>query len=79
MHIRPIQRLGKSYANGIEEITDLCECRIITYYLDDVEILAKAIRKEFIVEEEELRHQQDSFDADRFWLSLISFHHKVKG
>lgn len=44
-------RPGKGYASPLEEITDLSGVRIILYYLDDVERVAKLIRREFTVDE----------------------------
>lgn len=71
-----MKRPGKSYVDPLTEITDLCGCRIILYYQDDCVKVAGIIKKEFDVIEEELSHQRDSFEADRF--GYISSHYVVR-
>lgn len=71
-----IQRPGKSYKNGLIEIPDLCGCRIIAYYTDDVETISQVLKKEFVIIEEELSHQPGSLQADQF--GYISVHFVLK-
>lgn len=52
-----ITRLGKTYNNPLTELPDLCGCRIITYYADEIGIVAEILKNEFFVIEEELSHQ----------------------
>lgn len=71
-----LQRPGKSYHNGLEEITDLAGCRLICYYLDDVSKIVNIIKSEFEIVEEELSHQPSAFAVDRF--GYISVHYVVR-
>lgn len=71
-----IGRPGKDYTDPLNQIDDLCGCRIITYYLDDVQTASNIIKSEFEVIEEELSHQPNSLDADRF--GYISAHYVIK-
>jgi putative GTP pyrophosphokinase len=70
-----ISRPGKSYGSKIDEVADLCGCRIITYYQDDCEKVATLLKGEFLVKEEELSHQPNALAADRF--GYISAHYIV--
>src|SRR3954466_7068712 len=47
-----ISRPGKSYGDPMKDITDLCGCRVIVYYQDDVDRVADAIKAEFLISEE---------------------------
>lgn len=71
-----ISRPGKSYSNAFDQIPDLCGCRIIVYYLDDVEKSSEIIKDEFEVVEEELSHQPSALQADRF--GYLSAHYIVR-
>jgi putative GTP pyrophosphokinase len=71
-----VTRAGKFYENPISDLPDLCGARVIVYYADDVSKVNKMIADEFTVVEEEMSHQQDSFDADRF--GYLSVHFVVK-
>lgn len=71
-----ITRPEKSYENPMNDISDLCGARIIVYYSDDIMKVAEVISKEFDVIEQELSHQPDAFDADRF--GYLSAHYVVK-
>ncbi|MCG7349720.1 GTP pyrophosphokinase [Sphingomonas sp. ACRSK] len=71
-----ISRRGKKYVNPLEDITDLCGCRIITYYQDDCSAVADLIKSEFEVIEEELSHQPSHLESDRF--GYISSHYIIK-
>lgn len=71
-----ITRPGKSYSDPLSELPDLCGARIIVYYSDDVAKVAKLIDDEFNVVEQEMSHQPDAFDADRF--GYLSVHYVIK-
>jgi putative GTP pyrophosphokinase len=71
-----ISRNGKNYKDPLNELDDLCGCRIITYYQDDCEKVASILKNEFLLEEEQLSHQPQSLDADRF--GYISAHYIVR-
>jgi len=45
-----IIRKTNKYANPLNEITDLSGVKIITYYLDDVELIETLIKDEFIID-----------------------------
>lgn len=66
-----IQRPGKFYSDPFNQIDDLCGCRIILYYQDDVEKVCELVRAEFDVQEEERSYQPANLEADKFgYLSL---------
>ncbi len=71
-----ITRVGKYYVDPLVDLPDLCGCRIITYYSDDVKKVGAVISEQFDVVQEELAHQPSSFDADRF--GYLSAHYVVK-
>ena len=45
-------KLKNKYAEPLEQVTDLAGIRIVTYYLEDVEIVERLVRSEFTVDEE---------------------------
>lgn len=65
-----VMRPGKFYKK-LEDITDLAGLRVITYYADDVDRVAKAIEKEFILDEANVIDKRRDLEPDRFgYLSL---------
>ena len=70
-----IKRPGKSYKDPLKDITDLCGCRVIVYYADDVEKVANIIKNEFKIVEENLTRQPDVLENDRF--GYLSAHYLV--
>ena len=72
---KKISRSGKSYTSPLEEITDLCGCRVILYYQDDVDRAAEAIKREMFVVEENLSRQPQLLEVDRF--GYLSAHYIV--
>jgi ppGpp synthetase/RelA/SpoT-type nucleotidyltranferase len=71
-----IARSGKNYDDPLSDLPDLCGCRIITYYGDEVGKISELIKNEFDVIEEEASHQPDQLEADRF--GYLSMHYVVK-
>lgn len=71
-----ITRPGKLYDDPIAELPDLCGSRIIVYYADDVVKVSDMIKSEFFIIEEELAHQTESLDVDRF--GYLSAHYVVR-
>lgn len=71
-----IQRSGKNYSDPIKEMPDLCGCRIILYYADDITAVANLLKSEFDLIEEELSHLPDLKDSDRF--GYVSAHYILK-
>ena len=62
----------KNYAKPFDEITDFAGIRIITYYSDDVENVAKVLRNEFEVEEANSSDKVEDLGVDEF--GYRSFH-----
>lgn len=46
------EKLIKKNYNNSSEITDICGCRIITYYADDIDPVADIINKEFVIDKD---------------------------
>lgn len=66
---------SKKYSDPLKEIPDICGCRVITHYLDDIPKIAKIIKSEFVVIEEELSHQPPHIDVDR--VGYLSAHYVI--
>lgn len=65
-----IKRKGYKYI-ALSEITDLVGLRVITYYDDDVDLVASLIEKEFVVDEVNSIDKRKAHDPDRFgYMSL---------
>lgn len=73
---RKLENPSRNYEDPLSEMPDICGCRIITYYHDDVQRIAEIIKAQFDVVEEELSHQQPAIDADRF--GYLSAHYVVR-
>ncbi|EOD9423239.1 TPA: hypothetical protein I7172_21985 [Vibrio vulnificus] len=71
-----ILRPTKNYTDPMNQITDLSGLRVIVYYQDDVEKVARLIEKEFDKIECENRHQIENYDVDSF--GYLSLHYIVK-
>lgn len=67
-----IARPGKTYANPLEEITDLCGIRIILYYQEDVDRLSAVIQEEFKVDSKRSVDKRNELRSDQF--GYISVH-----
>jgi ppGpp synthetase/RelA/SpoT-type nucleotidyltranferase len=68
-----VQRAGKHYSsNPLEELTDLCGVRVITYFLEDVRTFAAEIEKEFIIDRENSADKKTGLALDQF--GYISLH-----
>lgn len=65
----------KDKYDELEDITDLSGVRIITYYSDDVDRIAKLIEREFIVDEDNSIDKRKSKEPDRF--GYMSLHYVV--
>lgn len=67
---RKLANPAKSYT-GIADLTDMLGVRIVTYFPDDVDRVAKVIRDEFAIDEENSTDKRALLDSDRFgYLSL---------
>lgn len=72
---KKIKREDKGY-NDLEEITDLTGIRIITYFSDDVDRIAKLIEEEFVIDERNSVDKRSVLEADRF--GYLSLHYVVE-
>lgn len=71
-----IRRPEKHYDNPLKELTDLSGIRIIIFYGDDVEKVAKILTNEFSIVDRETVHQPNEYPPDQF--GYISLHYVVK-
>lgn len=69
-----ISRPDKSYSS-LEEITDLAGVRITTYFADDVDRVANAIRDEFFIDQQASIDKRLYIDPNRF--GYMSLHYVV--
>ncbi len=70
-----IERKHDKYST-ISDITDIVGVRIITYFSDDVDKIAKIIEKEFEIDHENSIDKRESMEPDRF--GYCSVHYVVK-
>ena len=66
---------GDKY-NKLEDITDIIGIRVITYYSDDIDKVAKIIEDNFDVDKENSIDKRETLDIDRF--GYLSLHYIVK-
>lgn len=62
--------------NNLEDITDLAGLRIITYFSDDVDLIASLIESEFDFDESNSIDKRKILDPDRF--GYLSMHYVIK-
>ncbi|MGC4911970.1 GTP pyrophosphokinase [Streptomyces albogriseolus] len=74
--VEKIQKKGGKYKDPMSEVTDLVGIRIIAYYLEDIERVARIIRREFSVLEEHSGDKQAELADNEFGYS--SFHLVLK-
>ncbi|ENZ8352227.1 GTP pyrophosphokinase [Klebsiella pneumoniae] len=67
--------IDKDKYDDIFDITDVIGIRIITHYSDDVDIIAKLIEQEFIVDSENSIDKRTTLEPDRF--GYLSLHYIV--
>jgi ppGpp synthetase/RelA/SpoT-type nucleotidyltranferase len=73
--IDKIQREGKTYANPLEEITDLVGIRIIAYQQEDVDRIRELLEKELDIDWGNSVDKAETLDPDRF--GYLSVHYVV--
>lgn len=66
----------KGKYSSLSDITDIAGIRIITYYNDDVDEIAKLIEKEFSVDEDNTIDKRKALDPDRF--GYLSLHYVIE-
>jgi putative GTP pyrophosphokinase len=62
--------------NSLADVYDICGIRVITYFTDDVDKVAKLIEQEFDIDKEKSGNKQDLLDPDRF--GYLSLHYIAK-
>jgi putative GTP pyrophosphokinase len=72
---RKILRAQGKYSK-LNEITDVCGLRVITYFAEDVDTVAKVIEEEFDVDRDNSVDKRAVLDPDRF--GYLSLHYVVK-
>lgn len=72
---KKLEKTGKHYSK-LDEITDISGLRIITYFEEDVQAVAKMIEQEFNVNQQLSVNKQDLLDPDRF--GYVSIHYIAK-
>ncbi|URD60274.1 RelA/SpoT domain-containing protein [Sphingomonas sp. KRR8] len=72
---KKLTRPEKSYTS-LSQVPDLAGVRVVAFYQDDCVKIAEIVKREFLVVEEELSHQQDQLGSDKF--GYISAHYIVK-
>lgn len=65
----------KNKYKDITDITDVCGVRIITYYSDTVDKVAKIISEQFEIDEENTIDKRKALDPDRF--GYLSLHYVI--
>jgi len=71
-----IQRPEKNYSNPLDQITDLCGIRIITYYTEDIYKIADIIESEFAIDEDNSVDKTKITSPDKF--GYLSLHYVLK-
>ncbi|RSK26565.1 hypothetical protein EJF36_06650 [Bacillus sp. HMF5848] len=72
---KKINKLGKSY-QSLEDVTDVVGFRIITYFSEDVDIVADIINSEFVIDNQNSIDKRASLDPDRF--GYLSLHYIIE-
>lgn len=70
-----LERSEENYRK-LSDITDISGIRIITYFADDVDVIADIIQKEFDIDKEHSVDKRTLLDPDRF--GYLSLHYVVK-
>ncbi|MEI4828664.1 (p)ppGpp synthetase [Bacillus sp. FJAT-53711] len=70
-----VEKGGNKY-NTLNDITDISGIRVITYFSDDVDKVAKIIQKEFEIDEVNSVDKRTILDPDRF--GYLSLHYVIK-
>lgn len=70
-----LTRLEKGYAR-LSDVPDISGLRIITYFADDVDLIADMIEKEFDVDRKRSVDKRELLDPDRF--GYLALHYVVK-
>lgn len=72
--LRKLQRPGR--VGGIDDLTDMLGVRIITYFQDDVDTVARLIEREFTIDRDNSVDKRALMDPDRF--GYLSIHYVAR-
>ncbi|MGO9022034.1 MAG: GTP pyrophosphokinase family protein [Syntrophobacteraceae bacterium] len=72
---KKLQRPGSVYQN-LRKITDLAGIRVITYFHDHVDLIARMVEAEFTIDRENSADKRVLLDPDRF--GYLSLHYIVE-
>jgi ppGpp synthetase/RelA/SpoT-type nucleotidyltranferase len=72
---KKIESKGRNHYKSLEDITDLAGVRVITYFSDDVDRVARLISEEFQVDEEASIDKRSQLDPEAF--GYMSLHYIV--
>ncbi|MEK4086296.1 GTP pyrophosphokinase [Psychrobacillus sp. FSL K6-1415] len=70
---KKIIRKTNKYTNPLNEITDLSGIRVITYYQDDVDIVERLIKKEFIVDKKNSLDKGELLKTNEFGYRSVHY------
>ncbi|MDR3348974.1 MAG: hypothetical protein LBO03_05145 [Acidaminococcales bacterium] len=73
--VAKLSRFDGKY-QSLDQVTDIAGIRIVTYYADEVDHIAKLIESEFDVDEENTIDKRRALDPDRF--GYISLHYIIE-
>ncbi len=68
--VKKIHKADHKYKE-LENITDLCGLRIITYYEDEVDQIAAFIREHFSTDEDNSVDKREQLEADQFGYASV--------
>ena len=60
-----IKQQNKNYSS-LDQITDICGIRIITYFSEEVDLVARLVEREFVVDAQNSVDKRIFSDPDRF-------------
>lgn len=67
-----LKRSNKNYTS-LDQVTDISGIRIITYFTDDVDLVANLVEKEFVVDKENSVDKRIYSDPDRFGYTSLHY------
>jgi ppGpp synthetase/RelA/SpoT-type nucleotidyltranferase len=70
-----LERVDGKY-RSLEQVTDLAGIRVVTYYADEVDSIAKLLEREFEIDKENTVDKRQFFDPDRF--GYVSMHYIIQ-
>jgi ppGpp synthetase/RelA/SpoT-type nucleotidyltranferase len=78
--VKPESSFKRKIVDGkysrLEDVTDISGVRIVTFFADDVDTIAKIVKAEFVVDPTRSVDKRELLDADRF--GYLSLHYIVK-